>query len=454
MHFTEFPDSFIFGAATSSYQIEGSWDVDGKGESIWDRFTHAGKAHKGQTGDVACDHYHRYKEDVALMKEMGLDAYRFSISWPRVLPEGRGRVEQRGLDFYDRLVDELLAAGIQPYATLFHWDMPQALWERYQGWMSRESVEDFAVYARLMFDRLGDRVTGWLTHNEPKNVHIATGYAGDGCPGLNGGWKAGLQANHHIMLAHGAAVREFRASGVKGQIGITLAMSHALPLTDSEADREACREGIEWDIFWNLELLFNGRYSWLAEDPKIAAILPETQEGDFDLIAEPMDYLGINHYMRNWFKAAPESDRGFAFAWGDELPFDEHNGLGWPVTPDSIYETLRLVHERFPHVPLYITENGYADRVDDITEIKIEDPERESYYQRYLSQVARALADGIDVRGYFAWSLLDNFEWAAGYPPHFGLIAVDFQTLERHWKRSARWYGEFLAKHPRQLRTP
>lgn len=388
------------------------------------------------------------------MRELNLEAYRFSISWARIFPEGHGRVEPRGIAFYDRLVDELLAAGIQPYATLFHFDLPQALWDEYQGWMSRDSAEHFAAYAATMFDALGDRVAGWMTLNEPKNMHIASGYVGKAMPGLQGGWKAGLQANHNIMRAHGLTVQAFRASNATGRIGTTLAMGHAAPVSDSEEDRIACERAIEWDMFWNLELLYNGRFSQLAELPHIQALLPKISDSDLDVISTPMDFLGINHYHRNWFKAAPESELGWAFAGTQDFPAIERSGGDWPVTPDSIYDTVAMVHERFPDVRMLITENGYNEEYDDLGMAPIDDYPRLAFHQRYLGHLARAVGDGIPVDGYFAWTLLDNMENAGGYRPRFGLIAVDFRTLERRIKRSGRWYGDFLAQRPRRIRMP
>ena len=440
------PPNFLFGATTASYQIEGAWNIDGKGESTWDRFAHTpGTIARAESGDVACDHFHHYETDVSIMRDIGLDAYRFSISWPRVMPEGTGRVEARGLDFYDRLIDSLLSAGIRPCATLYHWDLPQILWELYRGWLSRDCAHHFADYASRMFARFGDRVDCWITLNEPKNVHIATSYVHGWMPPCHkGGWKDGLLANHNILLGHGSAVEAFRASGATGRIGVTLAMAHALPLSDSDADATATQRAIEWDVFWNPELVLRGRFSALSLDPQIQSLMPRVEEGDLAIIGAPIDFLGINHYRRNWIREDPTAELGFAFASGEECPCDEFNGIGWPVTPDSIYHTLRLISQRYPEMPLIVTENGYADEIVDRNVLKLEDPERIAFLQRYLHWIHKALEDGIPLEGYFIWSLLDNLEWDSGYAPRFGLVAVEASNQQRHLKASARWLRQFL----------
>ncbi len=441
-----FPDQFLLGCATAAYQIEGAWNEDGKGPSIWDTFAHTpGTIKHGHTGDIACDHYHRYAEDVALMKEIGLDAYRFSIGWPRIVPDGVGKVNQAGIDFYSRLVDELLAAGIRPFPTLFHWDMPQNLFDRYRGWLGRDTAYRFAEYADTMFRALGDRVHHWITHNEPKNVHINTGYVGAGSPPqVGGGLEAGLAANHVIMLAHGLAVQAFRSSDCHGEIGITLAMGTARPLSDSKDDAEATERALAWDVFWNLELLFDGRYGELAERPRIAALMPRFDKHDLDVIATPMDFLGINHYRANWAEHDPDDPLGFHFVWGEREPCDERTGIGWPVTPWSMYETLELVNRRYPGTKLYVTENGYADAIPPGQPPKVSDPQRISFLRRYIASAAKAMVNGVNLAGYFVWSLLDNLEWSSGFQPRFGIVAVDFDTRERTLKDSAKWYRELL----------
>ncbi len=440
------PKGFVVGSATSAYQIEGAWQEDGKGESIWDRHCHeSGRVARGDTGDRACDHYHRYREDVAIMREMGLDAYRFSVSWPRVLPAGRGQVEQRGLDFYGRLVDALLEAGIQPFVTLFHWDMPQALWDDCRGWLGRDTAYHFADYAELMFRTLGDRVNHWVTHNEPKGVHIPTGYVmGSSPPGHRGGWKDGLLANHHMMLAHGLAVQRLRGCCPHAEIGITLSMGPAHPLHDTDEDRGAAERALEWDMFWNLELLLRGRYSMLSQRPSIATIMPEYDPSDLTLMSTPMDFLGVNHYRANWYAGSNSSELGFCFAANDRIPCTERTGNGWPITPESMYETLMLLEKRYPGLPVYITENGCADHVEDIDAVKVDDPERIHFLERYISNALKARSEGANLKGYFVWSLLDNFEWNAGYAHRFGLVAVDYRTQERSVKSSGRLLGGVL----------
>lgn len=449
----KFDQNFIFGASTAAYQIEGAWDEDGKGVSIWDHFAHLpGTMRHGHTGDVACDHYHRYREDVALMKELGLDSYRFSISWPRIFPQGKGPANRKGVDFYARLVDTLLDAGISPFITLFHWDMPQALWDDCRGWLGRDSVGYFTEFAHTMFRALGDRVEHWITHNEPKNVHIHAGYVHGNCPPQHkGGFRDGLLANHHMMLAHGKAVRAFRDEGCAGEIGITLAMGHARPLTDAEEDVAATHRAIEYDVFWNPDLLLTGRYSTLADAPHVRPFLPRSEPGDFETIATPMDFLGINHYRGNWIRHDDAPPFRFAFAGDDEIPIQERSGIGWPVTPESMYDTLTLVSRRYPRLKLYVTENGYADATKPGEQRKLDDCERIRFMQRYIANVHRAKAEGVNVAGYFAWSLMDNLEWGAGFEPRFGLISVDFDTLKREPKASAKWYRRFLSSRAYEM---
>ena len=441
-----FPADFLFGAATSSYQIEGAWNEDGKGASIWDVHGHRplDDGRPRPNGDVACDHYHRYREDVALMKEVGLKAYRFSIAWPRIVPEGQGRVETRGLDFYARLVDALLAAGIQPVPTLFHWDMPAALYSRHQGWMNREVGRYFAEYAHLCFKHLGDRVSTWITHNEPR-VHVNCGYAGKEPPGHNGGIPAAIQAEHNMLLAHAQAVQAFRQGGFPGQIGITLSSGPAYPLTSGPADAEAARKAVEYDVYWNLDVIYRGRYPALADEPEVAALFAPGREQDCAFIhAHPSDFIGINHYRANFAEAKPDHPLGFDLVFDARVPVSERTGLDWWILPEGMHEILQMMSKRYPGIPLYVTENGCAERLPYDQPPRIHDPERISFLQRYLAQAHRAMAEGANLKGYFVWSLLDNFEWGS-YEPRFGLIGVDFKTQARTLKDSARWLKEVIA---------
>jgi beta-glucosidase len=443
MSIRQFPEGFLWGAATAAYQIEGAWNEDGKGESIWDRFTHRPYTIlNGDTGDVACDHYHRMPEDVALMKELGLQTYRFSISWPRVLPEGRGAVNERGLDFYDRLVDSLLDAGIAPNATLNHWDLPQAIQDA-GGWPNRDSADWFADYARVVFDRLGDRVALWATHNEPPVVAFA-GYAyGVFAPGIADNSQA-YQAAHHLLLAHGKAVQVFRQGSYKGEIGIVIDFQHYQPASDSEADRVACQRARESAARFFSDPLFKGRYpetliEWIGPHA------PRVQAGDMDLISQPMDFLGVNHYMTFAVSFAPHGgllkfsmEQVSAPNWG-------RTQVGWGVNPAGLTAELLDIKAEYGNPKVYIAENGCA--IADVPDAGgyVADWGRVGFLRAHLRAVHDAIQSGANVQGYYVWSLMDNFEWVSGYEPRFGIVRVDYETGKRIPKQSARWYSEVIA---------
>ncbi|MGE5557258.1 MAG: GH1 family beta-glucosidase [Bacillota bacterium] len=443
-----FPKDFLLGAATAAYQIEGAWNEDGKGESIWDRFGHTppptGK--ERDTGDIACDHYHRYREDVAIMKEIGLDAYRFSISWPRVYPSGKGKVEQRGLDFYNRLVDELLANDIKPFITLFHWDMPQALWDEHRGWLSRDVAGYFADFASVMFKSLGDRAHHWITFNEPKNVHVHAGYRdGHSAPGYKGGLAASFLAAHNIFVAHGMAVQAFRALNLKGEIGITEAAGFPHPNSGRPEDIQAAEVALEYDIFWHVDAICKGRYPELALSSLAAPYMPANYEADYPVISTPVDFLGINTYRSNWISYDEKAPLGFRF---NDPPGVQKTGIGWPVTPEGMYDIIAAFHRRVPGVKLYITENGYAgtDKSDILQpDGKVHDAARVDFLRRYMANAKKAMDQGANLKGYFVWSLLDNLEWTS-YEPRFGLVYVDYSTQKRYLKDSALWYKEVIAR--------
>ncbi|WP_043618256.1 GH1 family beta-glucosidase [Nonomuraea candida] len=431
---------FFWGTATAAYQIEGATAEDGRGPSVWDTFVREpGRVKDGHTGDVACDHYHRWREDVALMAGLGVNAYRFSIAWPRVLPQGAGEVNERGLDFYDRLVDALLEAGISPVPTLFHWDLPQALEER-GGWLNRDVAALFADYAATVAARLADRVPMWITLNEPF-VHMAYGYAmGLHAPGrllLTGA----LPAAHHQLLAHGLAAGALRAAGA-GQVALTNNCTPVWPASQDEADLRAADA---YDILHNR--LFNdpvllGRY------PDLSAYVPEpdfVRDGDLETIAAPLDALGVNYY--NPTRIAAPADGGV-------LPFEDAGitghpttAFGWPVVPDGLRELLTALRARYGAAlpPILITENGCSQEDVPAPDGTVEDEARVAFLDGHLAAMRRAMAEGVDVRGYFVWSLLDNFEWAEGYHQRFGLVHVDFATQRRTPKRSYHWYKAFLA---------
>jgi beta-glucosidase len=436
---TEFPADFLWGAATAAYQIEGATGEDGRGESIWDRFcTVPGAVRDGDSGAEACDFYHRFEEDIGLMRELGLDAFRFSIAWPRVLPEGRGRVEQRGLDFYDRLVDALLAAGIRPFATLYHWDLPQRL-EDEGGWPARPTAEAFAEFAEVVGERLGDRVHDWTTHNEPFCTSWL-GYAlGLHAPGRRDTADA-LAAVHHVLLSHGWAVEALRRAAPGARVGIVLDSWPVHPLTDASGDLAAARRADTLRNRLFFEPVFLGEYPPEALE-LLAPAAPPVRDGDLQTISLPIDYLGINCYSRSIVRADP--------AGGEPIEVRSATGrltdMGWEVYPEAIYEVLTRVHRDYAPPLLYVTENGaaYADvRTHDG---RVHDPERVAYLEGYVRAVGRAAAEGVPVKGYFVWSLLDNFEWAFGYWKRFGIVYVDYPTQERVPKDSFAWYRDVIA---------
>jgi beta-glucosidase len=431
-----FPDDFRWGAATASYQIEGAAHEDGRGESVWDRFSATpGKVRNGDSGEIACDFYHRYRGDIALMKELGLDAFRFSIAWPRVLPEGRGRVNAAGLDFYDRLVDELLAHGIEPFATLFHWDTPQAL-EDAGGWPVRATAEAFVEYTEAVVERLGDRVHSWMTHNEPW-VCAWIGHAwGEHAPGRRSEADA-VAAAHHLLLSHGWAVQAIRRASPDANVGISLNLAHAYPASDSPEDEAAAWRVDGGGNRWFLDPIFRGAYpADLLE--RNALVEPLIEDGDLEAMATPIDFLGVNNYFRFVVGAGAEGPRLL------RDPEALHTDMGWEVYPDGLHALLTRVADEYAPPAIYVTENGAAFGDVRGHDGRVHDPERTEYVRSHVDAVARAVADGVPVKGYFVWSLLDNFEWAHGYSKRFGIVYVDYPTLERVPKDSFYWYRDFI----------
>jgi beta-glucosidase len=438
-----FPANFLWGCATSAYQIEGSPLADGAGPNIWQRFCHTpGRVVNNENGDVACDHYRRYEGDVDLMQRLGLQAYRFSIAWSRVLPRGTGQVNAAGLGFYDRLVDRLLSRGIQPMATLFHWDLPTALDDR-GGWLNRDSPDWFAEYADIVFRRLDDRVKLWATLNEPWVVTDGGYLHGTLAPGHRNRFEAPI-ATHHLMLAHGAAVQAYRATG-KHQIGLVVNIEPKYPASQSEADQAATRRA---DAYMNrqyIEPALLGRYpNELAEI--FTDAWPDWPAADMERIRQPIDFVGVNYYSRNVTRH--ERDTWPLRAGPVRQPHATHTEMGWEVFPQGLTDTLLRIKDQYGNPPVYITENGAAfydpPQADGDT---VDDPLRVDYMRRHVKAVHDAIAQGADVRGYFAWSMLDNFEWAFGYSKRFGIIHVDYATQKRTLKASARLYSQIIASH-------
>lgn len=438
-----FPKGFLWGVATSSYQIEGAWNDDGKGESIWDHFVHKPYTIlNADTGDKACEHYYRMPEDVELMKSLGLQAYRFSISWPRVLPEGRGKPNSPGLDFYDRLVDNLLSAGIQPVANLDHWDFPQAL-QAVGGWANRDCTDWFADYAQLMFDRLGDRVSMWSTHNEPWVLAFLGHGTGEHAPGICN-YAMAYQVAHHLLLGHGKAVQVFRQSARQGQIGIILNLNYFLPASDREADIAACRRVYMENVSLFLEPLFFGRYPQELFD-WIGFHQPKIHDGDLDIIRQPIDFLGVNHYFSESVSHAvngpvlkARNEPYSAPGWG-------RTTMNWGINPQGFEAVLLDIKDNYGNPTVFITENGcsFPDVADEHGVVA--DWDRVNYLRAHMHAAYRALQAGLDLRGYFVWSLMDNFEWAWGYSRRFGLVRVDYPTQKRIPKQSATWYSQVIA---------
>jgi len=440
MKTTTFPAGFTWGTATASYQVEGAWNEDGKGESIWDRFSHTeGKILNGDTGDVACDQYHRYKEDVALMKELGLTGYRFSIGWPRVFPDGRGAVNQKGLDYYSRLVDELLANGIQPFPTLYHWDLPQALQDQ-GGWANRDIIEAFATYAETCVGALGDRVKHWMVMNEPW-VFTFLGYVfGIHAPGLRDS-AAGMRATHITNLAHARAIRAMRATGLPQTIGTAYSMTSTYPETGSAEDRAAAERHHAFANDWFLRPVMKGAYPHAYVDQEAALAKMDVRPGDMEACVAPLDFIGINLYQRTIVAAAAnDKNLGGRTIMGPGPRTD----FNWEVWPAALYQMIMRVHRDYPGVPLYVTENGcsYGDGPD--ASGRVHDDRRIKFLDGFIGQTARAIDEGADVRGYYCWTLIDNFEWAMGTSQRFGIVHVDFDTQKRTVKDSGYWMRDLI----------
>lgn len=436
-----FPNDW--GAATAAYQIEGGFAEDGKGESIWDSFSHApGKIVDGNTGDIACDHYHRYKDDVKIMKELGLNTYRFSFAWTRILPDGTGFANQKGIDFYKRLVDELLCAGIVPNATIYHWDLPQKLQDK-GGWVNRDIVGYFNDYANLLFREFGDAIPVWATINEPYAV-----FAGYTFPYFAPGIidvKMGKQVIHHLLLAHGTTIKSFKELNIrKAQIGIVTDLWKSHPARDCDEDRDLARDMDERNFYIFLNPLYKGQYSdYIARVMEEENSLPDIKEGDMSIISAPFDYHGINCYSRHLVSHDSELsdvDRRMAADPG------KFTSMKWEIYPAALYDAVKLIHDEFSaSIPIYITENGGAFEDTLTDDGKAHDERRIELIRGYLKELHRAIGDGFNVKGYYLWSLMDNFEWASGFSKRFGMLYTDYGTQKRIWKDSAYFYKQLIS---------
>jgi beta-glucosidase len=441
-HTPAFPDHFIWGVATSSFQIEGAAREDGKGPSIWDTFCQVpGAIADHSNGDIACDHYHRWASDLDLIADLGVDAYRFSVSWPRVRPGGAGAWNDKGLDFYDRLVDGLLARNLKPYLTLNHWDLPDEL-QQQGGWANRDTVHRFVEYAQGMMARLGDRVASVTTHNEPWVIAVLGHETGIFAPGIQDRATA-MQATHHLLLSHGLAVQALRADGHQSKLGIVLNLSPMHAASDAPEDIAKTRLEDGRLLRWYMDPLFQGHYPADVLE-FLGADAPQVQAGDMLAIRTPLDFLGVNYYSRSVISASG--------AWDVHSSGREITDMGWEVYPEGLTELLVRMHTDYPVPPMYVTENGgaFKDRVEDG---RIHDTHRKDYIVRHIAAMAEAMKQGVRMEGYMVWSLLDNFEWASGYEKRFGIVHVDYDTQVRTLKDSALWYRDFL-RQQRAARGP
>ncbi len=444
-----FPIGFEWGVATSAYQIEGGVLEDGRGESIWDHFSHTpGKIHENESGDIACDHYHRLDQDLDLLHNLGVTTYRFSIAWPRIFP-AKGKVEERGINFYRRLIDGLHQRGITPTVTIYHWDLPQWLQDE-GGWVNRETVDHFVEYARLLFQEFGSLVPRWITHNEPWCTAFLGYGLGVHAPGIKD-WGAAARAAHHVLLSHGLVVKEFHRLDLKGEIGITLNLNHVEAASDSDPDRLAADLADEFSNRWFLDSIFKGRYPQLLKEGLFNPHLGNwdfVQSGDLEVISTPIDFLGINYYSRTVVRYK-EDEPMHVERLTASLPTTE---MGWEIYPHGLYLLLKRVREEYTgELPLFITENGAAF-TDEVTENgakgkSVVDTKRVEFLHDHFDAALRFIREGGPLRGYYVWSLMDNFEWAEGYSKRFGLVYVDYATQERILKNSAKFYQRVISQN-------
>jgi beta-glucosidase len=444
MAIIQFPQDFKWGAATASYQIEGGFNEGGRGTSIWDTFSKTpGKVKNGDNGDIACDSYHRYEEDIELMKNLGISVYRFSVAWPRIIPDGDGQVNAEGLAFYHKFVDKLLEAGIEPYCTLYHWDLPQALQDK-GGWDNRNTIDAFVRYSEVMFKEFNGKIKQWITLNEPWCVSFLSNYLGVHAPG-NKDLQLAVNISHNLLVAHGQTVKKFRELGIEGQIGFAPNVTWLDPYSSTNkddigaADRERA-----WFVEWFFDPVFKGEYPQFMVDwfEKKGAVL-NIQPGDMETINQPIDFLGINYYTGHVVRYK-ENNSHFD---SEMVELDYlRTDIGWPIYPEGFNNVLQFITNRYGAIPIYITENG-ACYNNEVENGRVHDALRIEYIRKHIIQVNRAIASGVNMKGYFTWSLMDNFEWAEGYTMRFGMIHLDYDTLVRTPKDSYYWYKKVIGNN-------
>jgi beta-glucosidase len=440
MTIIQYPKDMKWGTATASYQIEGAAFEDGRGLSIWDTFSHTpGKVVNGDNGDVACDSYHRFEEDIQLMKELGIRVYRFSVAWPRIFPNGKGEINPKGLEFYHKFVDALLEKEIEPMCTLYHWDLPQAL-QNNGGWANRDTIEAFVEYAETMFKEFNGKIKKWITLNEPLCISYIANYVGAHAPG-NTDLQLATNISHHLMIAHGRTVQKFRELGIEGEIGYAPNTTWYEPFSNKTEDVEACYREIDHQVRWFMNPVFRGEYpQQLVDWFRDKGVELPIEDGDMESIHQPIDFLGINYYAGQIGRY--KENNGLFDCESVEMGY-ERTDIEWPVYPKGFYKVLMYVTERYGNVPIYITENGACFN-DEPVSGRVKDNRRIKYLQQHLTALSRAIESGVNIKGYFLWSMLDNFEWAEGYSKRFGIVHVDYNTLIRRKKDSYYWYKKLV----------
>jgi beta-glucosidase len=440
MALIQFPKDMKWGSATASFQIEGAAFEDGRGMSIWDTFSRTpGKVLNGDNGDVACDSYHRYEEDVEILKDLGADVYRFSVAWPRIFPDGTREVNPKGLEYYHKLVNTLIENGIEPMCTLYHWDLPQALQDQ-GGWDNRETIDAFVTYAETMFKEFKGKIKYWITLNEPWCISFLSNYHGVHAPG-NTDLQLATNISHHLLVAHGKAVKKFRELNIDGEIGYAPNTTWLDPFSNKQEDVDACRREIAYYIEWFMDPVFKGEYPrFMVDWFKKKGVELKIEDGDMETIHQPIDFLGINYYTGHL--ARYKENEGLLDWELVEMGY-ERTDIGWPVYPEGFYNVLTHITERYGQVPIYITENGSCYN-DEPENGRVKDDRRIKYLKQHLTALSQSIESGVNIKGYLTWSLLDNFEWAEGYSKRFGIVFVDYITLQRTKKDSFYWFKKTI----------